>query len=237
MKKLCYIINFWLGERRCPDYRSENNGIFYLEKQIEFLSKVKHNIDTIIFNFNTNDSQYDILTKAVKLIPKKIQNSEVEVNTRQNIGMSYGAFSDCFVKNKDKYEYFLFNEDDYIFVEDFFDKTLIKMFNDKKKCGYLCMVVSDDFKRHASHSTGISTNKILSEVYEIKGELPHSKTNNYSSNEKEGQIMQSHSFIEIGYDVDDVRDKYRVYFSGCDGTWRWFHSHNKKEILSPVERL
>lgn len=237
MKKLCYIISFWLGKRRHDDYRADDDKLFYLKKQIEYLNKVKHNIDNIIFNFNVEPNQYDTLTESIKLIPKKIKDSTTEINIRENFGMSYGAFSDCFVKNKDKYEYFLFNEDDYIFVEDFFDETLIKMFNEKENCGYFCMIASDAFKRHAGHSTGISTNEILSKVYEIKGELPHSKLIDYKNNEHEGQVSQSHSVVEIGYTIDDVRDKYRVQFVSGKDSFRTYFNKNKKEIISPIQKL
>ena len=40
--------------------------------------------------------------------------------------MSYGAWSDVFKKYQDKFNYYIFNEDDYFFVEDNWDDYLIK---------------------------------------------------------------------------------------------------------------
>ena len=236
MKKVCYIIAFWFGERRRGDERENNDKLFYLKKQIEYLKKVRHGINNVIFNFNIEDNQYDILNEAIKIIPSKIKNTDIEINIRKNIGMSYGAFSDCFIKNKDKYEYFIFNEDDYIFIENFFDKTLIEMFNEKENCGYFCMIASDAFKRHAGHCAGITTNEILSKIYNLKGELPHSKGKGYSDNELLGQVEQSHSVVELGYTIDDVQEKYRVDFAVGD-KFRTYYENNKKEIIVPIQKL
>ncbi len=68
--------------------------------------------------------------------------------------MSYGAWSELFGKNKDKFDYFIFNEDDYFFIEDDFDSTLVRKFNSYPNCGYLCAVVINHPKPHAGHSTG-----------------------------------------------------------------------------------
>jgi hypothetical protein len=117
------------------------NKLSFLEKHISLLTELKHNLDKIIFNINLEDGDYDIVNKALKIIPKKINQSEVEVRLRKNIGMSYGAWSDCFLENKDKYDYFIFNEDDYFFIIDNFDDILIDKFNSKDNAGYLCGIV------------------------------------------------------------------------------------------------
>jgi hypothetical protein len=131
--------------------------------------------------------------------------------------------------------------DDYFFIEDNWDDYLIKKFNSLDNCGYLCMVVREgqdwcDYKKHAGHATGISSYEVLNEVYKKYGELSHSKKDDYSSVEKLGQINQSNSIIQIGYEIYDVRDDYKVEFAMTEedtDIWRFFW-WNEKFLIKPV---
>jgi RimJ/RimL family protein N-acetyltransferase len=234
---VCYVISLFFGNRRNtnqPFY--DENRICFLEKHIEFLSNLKHNLKKIIFNINLEDGDYENVNKALKIIPKNIKNSEVEVRLRKNIGMSYGAWSDCFLENKDKYDYFIFNEDDYFFVIDDFDKILVDKFNDKGDAGYLCGIIIErnDINQplHSAHSTGISSNEVLSKVFEKYGELPHSKSNNYEDVETNSQVKQTNVMIEMGYKLYDLRDEFKINFD-YTGNITQFFSQNNKIILEP----
>lgn len=232
--RTCYIINFWLGNRRyeCPKYKDDR--LFYLKEQIKNLTKFDHNLSKIVFNFNFTEEYYQFVTDIFRIIPNKIQNSEVEVNFRKNYGMSYGAFSDVYSKNIDKYDYFIFNEDDYSFIVNNWDNYLITKFNTLDNCGYFCMIKFDTPKPHAAHSTGISSNIILKKVYDNHGELPHSKsTDDYQLNEIYGQIEQTNSILELGYNIFDVKDEYKVRFNQV-GNLIIYHSENENELLIPL---
>jgi hypothetical protein len=239
--KKCYVVNFYLGERRKTVHEYKNDKLFFLKKQIEKLHQVKHSINTIIFNFNIRVEDYFLVSEIFKLTPKFIQGSKVEINIRENYGMSYAAWSDIFMKYQSKYDYYIFNEDDYFFVEDNWDDYLVKKFESFTNCGYLCMVSREgqdwcNFKKHAGHATGISSFRILNQVVQKYGELPHSKKGDYHSVEQEGQINQSNSVIELGYDIYDVRDDYQVNFAMTDceyEIWKFF-SWNTKEIIKPA---
>lgn len=239
--KTCYVINFYLGKRRKTIQKVHDDRLFLLKKQIEHLYKIKSSIDTIVFNFNIRPEDYHYVSEIFKITPKFIQGTEVVINLRENYGMSYGAWSDVFKKYQDKFDYYIFNEDDYFFVEDNWDDYLIKKFNSLDNCGYLCMVAREgqdwcDNKKHAGHASGISSYEVLSKVFEKYGELPHSKKDDYSSAEKLGQINQSYSVIEVGYEIYDVRDDYKVEFAMTDedtDIWRFFW-WNEKFIIKPV---
>ena len=239
--KTCYIINFYLGERRRTIKKVNDDKLFLLKKQIEYLHKIKISIDTIILNFNIRPEDYHYISDIFKLTPKFIQGSKIIINLRENYGMSYGAWSDIYKKYQDTYDYYIFNEDDYFFVEDNWDNYLIKKFNSLDSCGYLCMASREgqewcNFKKHAGHATGISSYKVLNKVFEKYGELPHSKKGDYHSVEQLGQVNQSNSVIEFGYKIYDVRDDYKVEFALTDGDqdiWRFFW-WNEKFILKPI---
>ena len=234
--KVCYVVNFWFGERRVKVEKYLENQLFYLEKQLCFLKNFKNNIDTVILNFNLIPQHYHFIKDVFKIIPKKINHTKVEVNFRENIGMSYGAFSDVFKLNLNRFDYYIFNEDDYVFTQDNWDDYLVNKFNSKENCGYLSMIVSDNkstFPKHASHSTGISSYKVLQEVVNIYGELPHSKDNLYTNNEKNGQIKQTNVIHSLGYELYDVREEYCVLFLNHVDSVIKYHN-NEKILIKPA---
>ena len=57
---------------------------------------------------------------------------------RENKGFSYAAFSESFEQNRDNYDYFIFNEDDYFVVENNWDEYLIRKYHTLPDTGYLC---------------------------------------------------------------------------------------------------
>lgn len=241
--KICYVINFYLGDRRRTVPNFHNDKLFFLRKQIDLLNFYQHNLSKIIFNFNIREEDYSYVNQIFKITPKTIQNAEVEVNFRKNYGMSYAAWSDAFDRNEDIYDYFVFNEDDYFFVENNWDDYLVNKFNSYNDSGYVCMVLREphhwnDYKKHAGHSTGISSNKVLKEVKRKYGCLPHSKDGDYHSNEIQGQIMQTFGMIELGYNIYDVRDDYRVSFAWTEPDSEYdiyrFFWWNKKDLLNPI---
>ena len=65
-------------------------------------------------------------------------------------------------------------------------------------------------------SSGISSYKVLKKVYNKYGELPHSKGIDYLSNEMQGQTTQSVAIRELGYEIYDIREEYRLQFFGED---------------------
>jgi hypothetical protein len=235
--KTCYVVNFWLGQRRVEVGDYKKNKLFFLEKQINFLETLENNLDVIIFNFNITPDHYSYLNNIFSLVPKKIKNSKVQVNFRENYGMSYGAFSDIFKLYNDKFNYYIFNEDDYIFTQNNWDNYLIKKFEEKQNCGYLSMIVSDNdlrFPKHASHCTGVSSYKILSKLMNKYGELPHSKVTSYSDNEHKGQISQTNEIYKLGYELYDIRDDYKVLFLTHTGKIETFHDSNKQIFIKPA---
>lgn len=237
--KTCYVVNFYLGKRRYPVDKEREDKLCYLRTQIECLKKYKHSLSKIVFNFNIDDKDSDDFKDALDIIPKKIQNTEVEVVGRKNYGMSYGAWSDNFTRLMDQYDYYIFNEDDYFIVQDDFDKYLVNKFNSLPNCGYLCGLVREptsmnNYKRHAGMSSGISSYECLKKVHDHFGKLPHSDNSSYSSNEMTGQVGQSASFRDVGYEIYDIREEYRMrFFWGgyIDNYFKW----NPNDFFLPAK--
>jgi len=241
-KNTCYVINFYFGKRRKSIEEYNEDRLCFLKKQIETLTTYYHNINKIVFSINFDSSHLKEVNEALKIIPKKIQNSDVEVFLRENKGLSYGAFSDNFNRLRNDYDYFIFNEDDYFLVENNWDEYLVTKYNALPQSGYLCAIMRDedywnDNKIHAGHCFGIASTKSLNKVWEKYGCLPHSNdTNDYATQEKV-QHDFGYSFIAVGLRVYDIREEYRVAFARTDDNaediWRWFW-WNEKDLIVPA---
>ena len=243
MSKICYIVNFYLGDRRKTIKKfSDEDRLYFLKSQIQTLEKYKHSLSKIIFSFNFREEDYKYVSKIFELTPKYIQGAKVEVHFRPNYGMSYGAWSDAFDRNEDQYDYFIFNEDDYFFIQNNWDEYLTNKFNSYSDCGWLCAATREPdnwngYKKYAGHSTSIVSNKVLKKIKQKYGYLPHAKDSEYHSNECDGQISQSFSILEFGYNIYDIRDDYRIAFAWTENDgrdiWRMFW-WNEKDLIQPA---
>jgi len=241
-KRSCYVINFYFGPRRRTIEEYKKDHLCFLKKHIEILSSVPHNLDKIIFNFNVDPCHYEYLNLALSLIPKKINNSEIEIYIRENAGISYGAFSDNFGRNKENFDYFIFNEDDYFPVENNWDEYLIRKFNSLPSAGYLCVMQRDEdewnnYKIHAGYCFGVFSSVALNEVWKKYGCIPHSRENNLYETQESAQIDFTHSVCEVGFRIYDVREEYRFSFGrtekNSEDIWRWFW-WNEKDLILPA---
>lgn len=252
--KTCYIINFYLGDRRRSTPEYETDKLSFLKKQIEYLSSVSHNLSQVVFNFNLREEDYFYISEIFKITPKKIGSANIVVSVRPNIGMSYGAWSDLFVKYQTEFDYYIFNEDDYFFVEPNWDQYLIAKYKNSPNCGYLCMHVRNPdlwngYQKHAGHSSGIASTENLLKVYNEHNCLPHNATpTNYikgvnAQDYREGENSQnifSFAFIKLGMNVLDISDDYRLQFSMTEphdpDIWRlyWW---NDKDLILPAKLI
>lgn len=236
--KTCLVVACWLGERRKTiEAYTIGDRLTFVKKQIQLLTEYRNSLDKIIFNFNLEEEHFNYIDEINKIVPNKIQNAEIEIIFRENYGMSYGAWSDAFAKSRNDFDYWFFTEDDYFFVQHDWDRYMVNKFEALPNCGYLCCVVREGgVKKHAGHSVGISSSKVLNELFDKFNELPHSKGSDYSSNEYEGQVNQSHSIVQMGYDIYDIRDDYKVRFVWAatqEDTVTYFE-WNEEELVVPA---
>lgn len=255
MTKTCYIINFWLGDRRREPQIYKSDKLIFLKKQIDNLSQVENSIDTVYFNFNLIKDHYHLINEALKIIPKNINKTKVIVNIRENFDFSYGAWSDIVEKEIDNFDYFIFNEDDYIFNIEKWDTYLVNKFKNNLNCGYLGMAVreiNDQFKKimgyetyplvkESFHSVGITSSENLKKIIDKKGSLIERKNiNKYEHETIEDAIEITQSkwscqFYEIGLENYDVRNEYAVEFQLTDrieNIWRLFWNNDEVIIKS-----
>lgn len=241
-KRSCLAVNFYFGERRRTIEEYVIDRLTFLRKQVETLEHYHHNLDKIVFNFNVEPEHYEYVNEAMKIVPKKLQNTPVEVHLRKNVGLSYGAFSDTFYRLRSEYDYFIFNEDDYFLVENNWDEYLIRKYNSLPNTGYLCAIQRDEApwkgdRIHAGHSFGIASTSSLNAVWDLYNCLPHFDGSNDYDSQEEAQREFGYSFVKAGLRVYDIREDYRVAIArteeGTEDVWRWFW-WNEKDLVVPA---
>ena len=218
--KKCLIVNFWLGDRRDEYDNYKLDSLHLLKRQIQTLQVYKHNLTKIIFNFNIVPEHYKYLNQVFSLTPKQIQGAEVEINIRENVGISYGAWSDLFKKYNTNFDYYIFNEDDYFFIQNGWDDYLVEKYNSYDDCGYLCMFIREphtwnNHRKMAGSSVGISSTENLNKVVNKYGKLPsisNSNDKDLYEGSMEVQIQFGFAFAEVGLNIYDIRDDYSVLF-------------------------
>jgi hypothetical protein len=221
--RTCYIINFYLGERRkTTRYSYQNDKLYFLKSQIETLEKYSHSLTKIIFNFNIREEDYPLISTIFKITPKFIQGTEIEINFRENIGMSYGAWSDLSLKYKDEFDYFIFNEDDYFFIQNNWDSYLRDKYISYPDCGYLCLAIREpniwnEYKKYAGHASGITSTSNLQKVIDKHGRIPFYRTSTEYSQGEKSQHIFSFSYLEVGLNIYDIRDDYKLDFAWTSG--------------------
>lgn len=243
MLKSILVVHNYFGPRRVQFQPYIDDPLFLIKKQIEYLSRVKHSLNHVVFTVNSRGHD-DLLTieKARVCIPDKLQGATTELLVRENIGLSYGAFSDVYSKYRTNYDFYFFTEDDYLFTEDLFDSTMIEMLLENENPGYLCAAVRDiaGFGKHAGNSVGVITSHSLETVFLEKNQIPHinfSKPGDpYEHHDIPSQVLHSSSIHSKGFSLTDIGSRYTLYHVWPDG-YEHFFAQNSKEIIKPVQRL
>jgi autotransporter strand-loop-strand O-heptosyltransferase len=243
-KKSCLLAHSYFGDRRLYFKEYDEDRLFFIKKQVEYLTRFKHNLDHIVFTINTNSTLDEInyIIKAKDVIPSKIQGATVEIIVRENIGLSYGAFSDVYEKYRTEFDYYFFMEDDHVYVKENFDEIMIDILNETENPGYLCGIVRDEqtgWQKHAGNATGVITSKALETLFLKNNCLPSNKNkfDGYKNEENLGQISQSHEIYKLGFDLIDIREHYRISHLHPDGEYELRFENNEDEIIVPIHLI
>lgn len=180
----CLIVCFYEGPR------SGNQGNLYneyLTTHQECLQKYKHSLTEIFFVI----SKDNIINTHVE----KINN--ITYIYRKNRNLSFGGWVEVSKMFKDKFDYYIYCEDDYVFIKDNFDKIMIDQYN-KKECDYMVTWKKTQPDQHPStieggiSTIGITTKQTLNKIsyFGNKFNMPYNK----------GWAMTTflHSFESVG---------------------------------------
>ena len=161
---------------------------------------------------------------VMSLEGEPLQKGNIRVIQRSNVGLSFGAYSDAFKLFRNEYEYFIFTEDDLSILENNYVKKSIELFESSKNAGFLAFVGKTKIKRghwkalgitekknaFGCHGAcGLSSSKILGEIFDAHGMLPHNQTDEYQSGITFGEVALPLAISRAGYElVDQPKDTY-----------------------------
>lgn len=209
--RVCLIICFYNGSR------SGNQQNFYQEyvkAHMECLRRYKNNLSRIVFAIAD-----DKCTKTTIH-----EDGEITYVHRSNRGLSFGAWVEISQMYMNQYDYYIYCEDDYVFVQDNFDDILVRQYQ-QKNVDYLVT-----WKQYEKQHT-LSPNELVSTI----GIVSHDTLNRLKyltdlpiTNDKCGMMcLFLNSFRTIAcldqqynlfpyYAWESVND--RIYYHGYDNS-------------------
>ena len=225
--RLNYVVSGWTGPRRADPVPS----LLYLKQHLDVLSKRKFNADQItvaLSKFDDNFGEVWLFAQSLN----SINGIPVKWLMRENVGMSFGAFSDAYAADRTNFDYYIFMEDDYVFVKDDFDEILIKLIEEYPKCGFMCQLAGNELI-----TNGIARSGALEALFLAHGQIPsyHNRRNRYTGR---GQTRFAKSFIEAGFELRDFSDRFKTPFSiYWDNSIKEYSPDQAEYLIKPVQML
>jgi RimJ/RimL family protein N-acetyltransferase len=225
MEKINYIIATWSGNRRIPNKR-------YLKDHILKLSTLKHNLSQITIVkpiFPGVDDEYYNIGDLVEEIGCDV----VILERHSNLGESYGQLFYAYETYKDKFDYYIFCEDDYLPHIDDFDKHLLDRQNSE---GYLCSFcgVNDEYPDGGcSISNGLISTVNMVKIYE-NNPKPVERISGRNGNYCHKNFADL--LIECGLNFKDFASEFSVPYWGTSFI-EYGNGYTTKTIFQPNQLL
>lgn len=221
--KINLVIAVWGGDRR-----GGTKDIIYVKKQLDQLQHLKHSLSQVTLIVSTDEDE----TEEFKTYLDGLKNLglPIKIHRKENVGLSYGAYSFCFDLYGSEFDYYIFSEDDYYFAQDNFDTRLVELFKAKPNCGYLCSFVSRAGKKTwMGNTNGITSSSVLQKIKAKFGKLPYdSGCNGGSYSEESGQVTFSDAIQACGFRLYDTTIEYK--------TLHYYWQHNKANLIPGQQR-
>lgn len=155
---------------------------------------------------------------------KKYNFGKIYTIMRENIGYSFGAYDHGYQLFKDKYDFYIFIEDDISTYQKNYLIDAVSFWNKTENCGFVPFIektkISKAHKKALSiqdngyischGGIGMSSRKVLSEVCNKYGCLPHYKSadQSYEMQILKGEIEFTYKIKELGYSFAEIPKDY-----------------------------
>ena len=236
--KLAYIVSLYFGTRRvqAAGYRQER--LFYLQQHLKQLSILKHSCSKVIFVIsqtplkNNEAIEAERATKLIQSFKTDHPEKEVEILTRENLGMSYAAWDEALKKSCKDVDYSFLIEDDYCPVSNNFDEKFLHYFTENEKLAYVCQLWWTHNAGCAFHA-GISNGLFSMAAYFSSGGFKISYKSGYGTG-IENQKYFLNLLTDHGYEVRDTGDIYRNYFLNHLDELKLYGNKDGKDLILPI---
>ncbi|MCA9072661.1 MAG: hypothetical protein KDA84_27250, partial [Planctomycetaceae bacterium] len=142
------------------------------------------------------------------------QTGVIRVETRENVGLSFGGYNFAFHKWSDSYDNWFFAEDDQVMVKDGYFRCALEQLEDPA-VGFVAVVGVSTNRRHPPHAHGgvvVSTKAILKQVQQANrdtnfpdGRLPFYANPGYDRQNLMGEIPFTNAIHRLGYRLENLR--------------------------------
>lgn len=204
------------------NFTTVKETIELLNYQLEMEKKFPPGIERDIIIVNSDVGSLEGNSYISKLNGKKIIDGKIVTFSRNNIGLSYGAYSDAFLKFRKNYDFFLFIEDDLVTAKKDYLKIGINKWQQTDKCGFIAYYglskvhpgwwekaeLNKTNAISAYSGCGLSSANVLNEIVDKFGFLPHNtKGTEHEDSIAYGEIGISKCIIDLGYKLTELRDE------------------------------
>jgi hypothetical protein len=183
----------------------------------------------------TNEEEIIIVSSNSADFPKgrafleKIDNTKykfgkIYTSFRDNIGYSFGAYNFAYQLFKNKYDFYIFTEDDISIYKENSLIDALKFWDQTPKCGFVPFVEKTKISKYHREALliqnngyvschggiGMSSNEVLSELNNKNGCLPHYSLpdQSYDKQIQKGEILFTYKIKELGYNFADIPREY-----------------------------
>lgn len=233
MVRINYIIASWDGPR-ISKIKDQTSYLNVLSNHIQHLNMIDNSITEVTImkpNSPYNNIYYDFDSN----------NLNINIVECENEFQSYGQWFKGVLLNLNKFDYFIFIEDDYIPNIDNFDIKLIDIYEEGT---YLCGLLSDKMKnnKHINHcaiSNGIISNETIKNIISTVDfkEWFNNPKSGENFNNTNYQIVFSKYFSDNGITLKDYTNDYGVDFHYMGKIIDYSKNETLTKILTPIQTL
>ena len=212
---------FCVGSQNFTTTKDIKN-LINLNVEVEKKTDPGTNLDLVFVNNDVGNIEGNQFLNEFNGI--KIPKGSIKIlHRKSNKGWSYGAYSYGFEMLIDKYDYFIFTEDDTLINRKNYALDAINYFKKIKNCGFIAYV-GLNYKKyfdltktdsiHAHGGIGLSSNDVLKKIKHDHGQLPYyngSFKDEYSKIIKYGEIKFTNIIYKNGFKLINLSDEVKYF--------------------------
>jgi len=219
--KTCLVVPFYFAARRIRSnyqtFKGSSDVIELAEACYENYLRWDSGCDTDIIFVNNSPEVKEASRFLDKINGSKVKNGKLIVINGDNIGMGFGAHSLAYKTFKDKYDYWMFTEDDTLITKKNLMKIAIEQLKSNSNLGFVaCYGLALGSRKHAHGGIGCTSKENLEKVWAKHGKLPHHESiPDLTDNKKfkhthimHGEIAFTNCYAKLGMEIEKV---------ACDG--------------------
>lgn len=212
-QKAVKIFCTYFGHRR-GDFNTPDDMKLFFDTNIDNEISIDNGIDTDIIIVNNKCGVVESDQFVLKYKNLKTKNGSIIVEERDNIGGSFGAYFEMFLKYKNDYDYWFFCEDDVLIFKQNYMKDFIDFIDSDEKLGFVCLAPISERnieKIHSGGGIGLSTTEKFKIVYNDNKIVDI--LNNMVANPSYGRLQKDEELFTTNFILNEMNIKNHPNYS------------------------